>query len=370
MLIYYNNAADICISFLPYPTANDTVIHLTADVATITAGDNSYSVDRVGQTLVKEVDGKLVIDFNSETEGTDGFELGVTDSESIVIMNDGEVIAEITPEDPEPGPGPDPEPPTPVDPDEEAIAQGKKCKVGTDYFDHVKEAFETAVAGTPLVITMIADEEDSAGFGFFNAQGDTNKNITIDLNGKNLNFVGPAVGSAKTESQALHLEKDNTLTIKNGTMSAHNSTGIKMFVQNYCDLTIDGVTIDCSDIAAISYVSSNNFGNCTIKDSTLVPASGKVGVDCWFGLSKVYDTGVSVTINNSAINGIIEYGAQKASLTREGNEDWYTRTVLTINNSTFDSIVNSGAGANDLHTIVIDGTKMEQALPIVPNVEG
>lgn len=356
MLIYYKWNGDIAISFSNYPTDEDTVISVKEDIIEVTANGETYEIERSGNPIIKQDGDKLIIDVNSDTEEVDGLELivGNTEANKIEIVNAGEVVAEIT--DPSEDGGDDPEPPTPLDPDEEAIAEGKKCKAGTEYYDHVKDAFATAVAGTPLTITMIADEADSAGFGFFTADGDVNKDITIDLNGKSLNFTGPAVGSAKTETQALHLEKDNRLVIKNGSLSAHNSSGIKMFVQNYCDLTLDGVEIDCSDVDAIAYVSSNNFGSCTIKDSTIIPASGKVAVDCWFGLQKVYDEGVSVTINNSTINGVIEYGAQKASLTRAGNENWYEKAVLTINNSTIGKIVNSGAGTDEQHTIIVDGT--------------
>lgn len=355
MFIYYKNFKDIAISFGTMPSDEDMVISVNDDTAIVTYGDQTFDFE-LGNLSITQKGNSIIVDFDSSDDSYDGLDLNVsTSANTVSIVKGGEVIAEFD-ENGEVDPEPGPEPPTPVDPDEEAAKQGKKCKANGEYFDSVKDAFMTAVSNTPLTITMIADEADSAGFGFFNADGDVNKDITIDLNGKSLNFTGPAVGSAKTETQALHLEKDNKLIIKNGSLSAHNSSGIKMFIQNYCDLTIDGVTIDCSDVAAISYVSSNNFGNCTIKDSTLTPASDKVGVDCWFGLSKVYDAGVSVTINNSSINGVIEYGAQKASLTREGNENWYEKAVLTINNSIIGKIVNSGAGTDEQHTIVVDGT--------------
>ena len=371
MLIYYNWDGDICISFTNYPTDEDTKIHLEENLVTITSGGKSYDIERSGAALVTEQDGKLIIDFNPESEEVDGFEfnLGESAATSVEIVKDGEVIAEISKDgavEPEPTPEPDPE----QEADDEAAAQGKKCKVNGEYFDSLKDAIASAQPGEAISIKMIADE-NGPGIGLFKADNQENLDITVDFNGHKYTATSPAVGSRGTQSQALHLEMNNKVTLKNGEFTADPAASdIKMLIQNYCDLTLDNMICDCSTDSSITYVCSNNFGNCLIQNSEIKAEPSRVAVDCWFGLGKTYDSGLTVTIKDSKIDSKIEYGAQGAALKREGNENWFERAVLTIDGSEFGSIVNSGAGADDAHTIIIDGQKRDQALPIVANVEG
>ena len=52
-----------------------------------------------------------------------------------------------------------------------------------------------------------------------------------------------------------------------------------MLFQNYCNLTLDNMTLDGTKNSAgtgVSYVASNNNGNVLIKDSVIKAASGKV----------------------------------------------------------------------------------------------
>ena len=382
MIIYYRQNGDICIHFTSVFTEPDVILELEKDVVNIIAGDTETTVKRGAYVDAYEKDGKIIIDFDPASGEVEGLEMKLDaldpEAQEIIIKSEegdievkpGEDPKPINP-DPEPTPDPEPEPePDPEkEADDQAAAEGKKCKVNGEYYETLKEAVALAQPGEALEIKMIADET-GAGIGLFTADGDVNKDITIDFNGHKYIASSPAVGSARTETQALHLEKDNTVTLKNGEFTSdRDAADIKMLIQNYCDLTLDHMICDCADDASITYVVSNNFGNCLIKDSELHAHPSRVALDCWFGLGKTYDEGLTVTAENSVLDSTVEYGAQRAALNRTGNENWYERTILTLNGCTFGQIVNSGAGANDQHTIIIDNVKKEQELPIVANEE-
>ena len=240
--------------------------------------------------------------------------------------------------------------------DEAAAGMGYMAKVGDELYDSVVEVVNASVNDEPVEIKMTGDVADGSALLLMNAEGDTSKDITLDFNGHEYTAV-TAGGSAGTQTQALHLEKGNKVTIKGGSLSALvENPNIKMLIQNYSELVLEDMTLDCSDNANISYVVSNNFGSCTIKNCVITPADGKVAVDCWFGLSQTYDEGVHVVIEDSVINGTIEYGAQRQALSRSGNEEWWKKAVLEISNSRIHEIVNSGADSDPSHcTIILDG---------------
>lgn len=252
--------------------------------------------------------------------------------------------------------------------DSAAAAMGYMTRVGDELYDNVVDVMAASEPNVPVEMALTDDIPDGDALLLMTADGDEDKDITIDLNGHEYNAVS-AGGSAGTQTQAVHLEKGNTVVIKGGTLSAAlENPNIKMLIQNYADLTLEDMTIDCSDNPNIQYVVSNNFGHCTIKNCTItasdhVTAWNKPGVavDCWFGLANdgSYDNGVRVDIIDSVINGTIEYGAQRAALNRAGNEEWWTKAILNIENSEINgSIVNSGAGTNDQHSIYIDGVEV------------
>ena len=373
MVIYYDIENNICISLSGLMNDEpDVKISINEASIVLKAGDTEQEFERGLGVSAIQVGTELVIDFSPESEELSGLELSaVGEVDEISVVKDGEVIAEITDEGvvvpepkPEPEPDPEPEPEPEPDPekeaDEEAVAQGKHCKIGTEYFDTLKEAVATAQPNEAITIKMLADE-DGAGIGLFTADGQENLDITIDFNGHTYTASSPAVGSSQTQTQALHLEMNNKVTLKNGAFTSDRSASdIKMLIQNYCNLTLDNMVCDCADDSSITYVVSNNFGNCLIKNSEIKAHPSRVAVDCCFGLLKLYDSGLTVTINNCNIDSKIEYGAQKAALSRTGNEEWWKKAVLTINNSQFGSIVNSGqASEQEHHTIIIDGEESD-----------
>lgn len=251
-----------------------------------------------------------------------------------------------------------------------AASMGYMAKVDGEYYDSVADVLADSEPNEPLEVALTGDVDDGQALLLMTAAGDENKDITINLNEHDYLAV-EAGGSSGTQTQAVHLEKDNTVVIKGGSLKAAlDNPNIKMLIQNYANLTLEDMEIDCSDNPNIQYVVSNNFGSCLIKNCTITAPSTGVAVDCWFGLlsNGLYDDGLTVTIEDSTINGTIEYGAQRAALSREGNEDWQEKAMLIINNSIINGqIVNSGAGADDKHCIIIDGVRYVGNLPIQMN---
>ena len=137
--------------------------------------------------------------------------------------------------------------------------------------------------------------------------------------------------------------KDSKVTFKNGTLNS--ATGADclpnggILIQNYCDLTLENVTLDTSANSNISYVISNNFGSLTAKGNTVIKAAdGKVAFDLWYGMNSngLYDDGVSVTFGTDftgSVTGKIEYGAHS----RVTSKDWMNKAKLTIANGNFDT---------------------------------
>lgn len=147
--------------------------------------------------------------------------------------------------------------------------------------------------------------------------------VTVDLNGHSLILSEPSVGSAGTETNGFQLLKGSTVEFKNGTIVAADA---KIVIQNYSNLVLDNVTIECSEKNV--YLLSNNFGNTVLKNGTKIKASGKtVPFDLYYGMAATYDDGVTVTIedNSVVINGCIEYG--KAD--RAKAEDFAAKCKLT-----------------------------------------
>ena len=183
--------------------------------------------------------------------------------------------------------------------------------IGNTHYDTLQEAVEAVQdKGT---ITLLQDTKGS-GIGTFKDGTSSGKipvkNFTIDFATHTYTCIGPAVGSAGTQSQAFHLEWNGNaennvkVTLKNGTITSTANSGVVMLVQNYCDLTLDHMTLDGSNLPAAQYTSSNNCGNVVIRDTTIIAPTNGVAFD-------VYDfssyPGVSVTVEgDSNIQGKVE----------------------------------------------------------------
>ncbi|MCB7514105.1 S-layer homology domain-containing protein [bacterium 210917-SL.2.15] len=184
------------------------------------------------------------------------------------------------------------------------------AQVGDQYFATLPSAV-AAVQGDGTV-TMLRDAS-GAGVGTFKgaADGTGVKNFTIDFGGHTYTCTGPAVGSAGTQSQAFHLEWNGNdqpnaqVILKNGTITSTRDSGVRMIVQNYCDLTLENMIVDGSNLQAEDYTVSNNCGNVTIQDTTIIePKAGGFAFDSCDYASY---TGVCVTVKGSSyIQGAME----------------------------------------------------------------
>ncbi len=225
-----------------------------------------------------------------------------------------------------------------------------KVRIGDEYFDTLVEAVDAAQSGDTI---YLLDNLEGAGIGIFAADGDV-KDFTIDFGGFTYTCVGPAVGSTGTQSQAFHLEKsaDYTpnVTFKNGTITAETGVGVKMLIQNYCNLTLTNMNlIGTTDT---QYVLSNNFGNTVIDGNTSITATaGNVAFDVCYANGS-YKDGVSVTVNTTGtITGIIELGTWNAAGAATGApdiNDYLENANLIINNVKLDGkIENKVGGLNE-----------------------
>ena len=212
------------------------------------------------------------------------------------------------------------------------------AKIGDQYYGTLVAAVQAASEDGQTIELV----KDASGAGIGTFLGDSTKPVkdfTIDFGGHTYTCVGPAVGSSGTQSQAFHLEwagngqENAKVTLKNGTVTSTADSGVRMLVQNYCDLTLDGVTLNGANIGAGGYALSNNCGNVTIKDSTIIAPQGGYAFDSCDYTSY---TGVTVTVEgNSSIQGAIEHtnpngGDNNAQLVVKGGT--FTENTVGIDN--------------------------------------
>ena len=167
--------------------------------------------------------------------------------------------------------------------------------------------------------------------------------LTIDLCGNEYTFNEKSVGSTGTESQGFHLEKDNKVTIKNGTVSvSKENKKIQFLIQNYCDLTLKDLTLVGGDIT--SYIISCNNGNTVLKNVNISGTHKKlVGIDVmhWPLDDKGntnYPTAPTLVINNTDSNtiaGSIDVYCDE----KEHLETYGGKPTLTINGGKFTGVI-------------------------------
>ena len=231
-----------------------------------------------------------------------------------------------------------------------------------EFFDTLVEAVAAAKDGDTI---YLHESMEGAGIGIFAPDV---KDITIDFGGNTYTCIGPAVGSSNTKSQAFHLEKSDTktpnVTLQNGTLTATaaEDSGVKMLIQNYCNLTLTNMNlIGTTDT---QYVLSNNFGNTVIDGNTSITATaGNVAFDVCYA-NGPYAGGVSVTVNTTGtITGDIELGTWNAaggSNPKPDINDYLDNANLIINNVNLKGeIKNNVGGFNDYEPDNAGGTDEE-----------
>lgn len=180
------------------------------------------------------------------------------------------------------------------------------AKTDSEYYATLAEAVQAVVSSESKTgtVTLLKDAV-GGGIGLFNAKDAVNVNLTIDFGGFTYTCDDPAVGSVGTESQGFHLEKGNTVTLKNGTIKVSpDSKKTIMLIQNYCDLTLENLNLYGSD--ATQYMISSNYGDTVLKNVNIDGTNKKlVAIDLMHWLGTGYaDQAPTMQIQNDAGNTI------------------------------------------------------------------
>lgn len=190
------------------------------------------------------------------------------------------------------------------------------AQIGDQYYATLDDAVSKAADGATITLLR-----DSNGDGIVvKVNTFTNQGLTVDFNGHTYSVGGELVGSAGTGTNAFQLNKNNKITFKNGTIAGvtegtkpaedtpnwHGAPAI--VIQNYCDLTLDNMTVTGGDETV--YTMSNNNGNVTIKDTTINEGEAKgynYGPFAFDVCRYAEYPAVSVTVTgDSVINGDVE----------------------------------------------------------------
>lgn len=180
------------------------------------------------------------------------------------------------------------------------------AKTDSKYYATLAEAVQAVVSSESKTgtVTLLKDAV-GGGIGLFNDKDAINVNLTIDFGGFTYTCDDPAVGSVGTESQGFHLEKGNTVTLKNGTIKVSpDSQNMSMLIQNYCDLTLENLDLYGSNIT--KYIISSNYGDTVLKNVNIDGTNNNiVAIDLMHWLNDSYkDQAPTMKIQNDADNTI------------------------------------------------------------------
>ena len=231
-----------------------------------------------------------------------------------------------------------------------------EAKIGSKVYKTLVEAIADAQDGA--IVTLL---KDTSGAGIFLGVADA-KTITVDLGGFTYTCSGPAVGSSKTETQAWHLEKNNTVTIKNGTLTSTATAGVYMLVQNYCNLTLDDVTLDGTHLPGRGqYVLSGNNGDILITGETNITAKeGDFAFDVCY--TNYYPDGVRYLFDDNYVGTV----TGTIQLDVWGSKPAETKCKLTIKAGTFNGAFDIQSALQDeaLNDIIILGGTFNGVVPV------
>lgn len=229
------------------------------------------------------------------------------------------------------------------------------AKIGNKTYATLAAAVADVPVGDtdPTTITLLQNASGS-GIALF---AKDSKNIIIDFAGFTYEVTSSPVGSPGTENQAFHLEKGSTVVLKNGTIT-NTADGIRMIVQNYCDLTLDNMVLDGSNLNnKAPYTLSLNNGEVNITGNTSILAKEDgVAFDVYYWPDGGYEEGVQVTVNTTGtISGPIEISTDN---TPNGlPEDAAKHNKLIIQNINHEGRIKNelGDGDNDKGIVAISG---------------
>ena len=186
------------------------------------------------------------------------------------------------------------------------------AQIGETTYGTLAEAFAAAKDGD--TITLLTD---CSGDGIsVKAETFTAKGLTVDFAGHNYTVGGKLVGSSGTMSNGFQLNKNNKITFQNGAIYGDASVAgddttswsgaPAMMIQNYCNLTLQNMTVVGGKETC--YTLSNNNGNVVIEDTTIKAGNGTQYGPFAFDICRYSGyPSVSVTVKgNSVIEGNVE----------------------------------------------------------------
>ena len=224
----------------------------------------------------------------------------------------------------------------------------------TDY-ETLSAAVEAVISSETKSGTVVLNKDaEGSGIGLFNAKGASGVNLTIDFGGHTYTCADPAVGSTGTETQGFHLEKGNTVVLKNGAVEvSESSQNTRMLIQNYCDLTLENIKLTGAGIT--QYIVSCNYGDMKLRN---VDISGSynnvVAIDLMHWLNAAYhDKAPTMSIENDADN-IISGGIDVYCY---GNYNGLNANSCTEKPSL---TITGGSYAEDVSAFVPDGYSCKQ----------
>lgn len=223
-------------------------------------------------------------------------------------------------------------------------AGGDVAMIGDNGYGTLKAAFDAAENGDTIRLL-----DNTSGDGIVVKSG---SNLTVDFGGFTYTVDGDLVGSAGTETNAFQLLKDSTITFKNGKIT---SSKAKILIQNYSNLTLDGIELDGTNLpGSMPYTMSNNCGNVTIKDTIITAADNGVAFDVYGGFGSYGDVTVTVT-GNSVVNGTVEVdrgtGTQNVNTLKVENGTINGELKVDKNDKTTVSVI-AGTFASDVSDYV------------------
>ena len=186
------------------------------------------------------------------------------------------------------------------------------AQIGSKAYATLADAVAAAKDGD--TITLLSD---CSGDGIV-VKDDTFPNgLTIDFAGHSYAVGGKLVGSTGTASNGFQLLKGNTIVMRNGFIYGDASVAgddttqwsgaPAIMIQNYSNLTLDGMTVKGGKQTC--YTLSNNNGDTVIKDSTIIAGQNtQVGGPFAFDVCRYASyPSVSITVEgNSVIDGCVD----------------------------------------------------------------
>lgn len=235
------------------------------------------------------------------------------------------------------------------------------ARIGDKTYPTLAAAVDAVPKDTPTTITLLADTTGSGvrvGKRTIKEDGkdkdiDWPMNITFDLAGHTYTVVNPTVGSTGTETNGFQLLKGSTVTFENGKIT---SSVAKILIQNYCNLTLENVVLDGTNLADTTpYTLSLNNGKVNITGNTSILAKkGGVAFDLYYWPKNGYTDGVQLTVNTTGtISGTIELTTDGSSSGQPENAAEHNK--LNILNINHEGSIRNVLGSYDTDVVSIRG---------------